>query len=117
MTQSSLFDITPLPTGPQSRTAAAPIAAKADPRTSHDAAAYYINGGGYETDCGRVYRALRAHDGSTSAELAQASGIDRHLCAKRLPNLETNQLVHKGDVRACRTNGSRAVTWWIGGKA
>ena len=97
------------------RPGAAPaLAAKADPQTSHDAAAYYVSGGGYATDCGRVYRALQAHDGATSAELAQASGIDRHLCAKRLPNLEAAGVVRRGESRPCKTNGNKAVTWWVG---
>ena len=111
MSQQLLFN-TDLPTGPMSR--ATTLSAKADPQTSRDAAAYYVSGGGYDTDCGRVYRALQQHDGCTSAELAAASSIDRHLCAKRLPNLEAAGAVHRGESRPCRTNGIKAVTWWVG---
>jgi len=113
----TLFDNT-LPAGPMTRPAPAQLAAKGDPSTSKRAAAYYLAGDGFETDCGRVYRALVADPGTTSAELAARANLDRHLVAKRLPDLERGGLVKRGPTRECRVGGLQAVTWdVIGGAA
>lgn len=60
-----------------------------------------------------VYHALRQHQGSTSAELAQAAGLDRHDVARRLPELEKAGWVSRGGVRQCTACGLPCVTWFV----
>ena len=47
----------------------------------------------------------------TSAEIARDSGLDRHSVARRLPDLERDDLVVRCPVRQCMALGSLAITW------
>ena len=47
----------------------------------------------------------------TSAELARASSLDRHLVAKRLPDLRADGLVQQRDARLCGVTGRACITW------
>ncbi len=60
-----------------------------------------------------VYHALRAHQGSTSAELARIMDVDRYQPSRRLPELEKAGWVCRGRRRRCSVSGIDSVTWWI----
>lgn len=47
----------------------------------------------------------------TSAEIAEAAGIDRHVVARRLPDLQHNGLVTRCSMRTCQVTGRPALTW------
>jgi len=90
----------------------APLAATTDPISSHLAAAELTNSGRRASQkaaiaswmCGQS-RAL------TSMEIAHAAGLDRHLVARRLPDLERDGLVERGAMRECTVSGRPAITW------
>ena len=112
MAQPTLFDIDNTP-GAYGRPRMPPAAANADPGTSHAAAREVTEGGSRARQCEEVLAALRRHPGSTSLELAAASGIDRHTCGRRLPDLRATGRVRQGAARACRVGGRQAVTWHV----
>lgn len=87
------------------------LARRTDPATSHEAARRNVGSGANGSQKTRVLEALRANPGATSAELARAMGVDRAMTARRLSDLEGDELVHKGPARECRANGGSAVTW------
>ena len=71
-----------------------------------------VRTGALETQCEAVLFWLRKHPGLTSAELAKESKLDRHLVARRLPNLLEQGAARKGTPRMCGVGVGRAVTWW-----
>ena len=90
----------------------APLASRADPVTSHAAAADLTTSGVRAARKAAVLDFLRrqAHP-ITSFELARGMGIDRHDAAKRLPDLRRDGLVVNGAARACKITGRPALTW------
>lgn len=89
----------------------APIAATADPATSHEAAAALTASGARDMQKRRVLAALRKFPFVTSAELAQMGHLDRYECARRLPDLERDGLAVRQEPRPCAVTGKRAQTW------
>ncbi len=90
------------------------LAANADPGTSHAAAAALKAGGEHGAQKRQVLAALRGCDEPvTSRELAAIAEMDRHLVARRLPDLAREGLVVRCAVRECRESYShaKAVTW------
>lgn len=83
-----------------------------DPETSHDAAQAITASGRRDAQAQAVLGAVLAYPGSTSAELAQLRGLDRYVCARRLPELERLGRVRKGVALKCTLTGRSAVTWW-----
>lgn len=87
-----------------------------DPRSSHEAAKEVTATGRAESECAQVLAALRDHPHTTSKELAERSGLDYHLVARRLPELrDTYHQVTNGTSRICRATGSsrrREVMTW-----
>lgn len=117
-----LFDETPAPlTLPETSFPygkkfpnAEPLAAAADPSTSHEAAAKLTKSGARDSQKVAVLTALeRARGAMTSFELAESSGLDRYVVARRLPDLGRDGFVEKSDPRECRITGNRAVTWKV----
>lgn len=90
---------------------ASPRARNTDPSSSHEAADRQRKGSA-NTDAMVVLACIKAMPGSTSAELAMFYGLDRHMVARRLPDLEERQLVRRGEIRKCKAHGTNAVTWW-----
>lgn len=68
-------------------------ARRTDHDSSHAAADRAERSGAIEAQMNRVLAAVRAHPGSTSAQLSALAGIDRHTVARRLPDLERRGLV------------------------
>jgi hypothetical protein len=91
-----------------------PLAANADPTTSHDAADRHTASGRRGAHCDRVLALVRAHPGSTSVELYEAQegeGLDRHEVSRRLSDLMHAGKVRQGHKRPCRVKGVEMVTW------
>lgn len=88
-----------------------PIASPNDPISSHLAASEVTVSGRRARQCQEVLAAVKKWPGRTSAELAQLAGLDRHLVARRLPDLEHRLLIRKGPMRECLVSGRKAVTW------
>lgn len=100
-------------TGAYDRPRAAPLAAAADPGTSHGAAARVKAKA--DDQAARVAALVAAHPGCTSLELANRSTdaeLDRFTIARRLSVAEGKGLVRRGDARECRQSGHKALTWW-----
>ena len=90
----------------------APIAANADPITSHLAAEEITSNGTRDTQKRAVLNALMEEPlNITSMELARRMGVDRHMVAKRLPDLEDDGLVERQPERNCSVTKRKAITW------
>lgn len=91
-----------------------PIARNSDPVTSHIAAEDITASGLRNSQKAEVLRWLKdSREAPTSAELAHRSGLDRHMVARRLPDLERDGLVRKGASRDCGVSNRPAVTWEV----
>jgi len=90
-----------------------PASRKTDPATSALAEDEITSSGARARQVDRVYRLVQQNDGYTSAELAVMGGVDRHMVARRLPDLQHKGLVKKGGQRQCEIRNRQAVTWWI----
>ena len=65
-----------------------------------------------EQQCIDTLRAIIKHPDSTSLELSQRSGEDRHLLARRLPDLEESHLVKRlSKKRPCRASKTAHVSF------
>lgn len=88
-------------------------ARRTDPETSREAAEAVHSDGSLTAARMAVLQALRRFPGSTSRELSERAGLDRHDVARRLPELERLGFVQKGEPRVCSASAKRlrAVTW------
>lgn len=85
----------------------------ADPSSSHEAAAHIVSSGLQTQQHSVAASAVRKHPGLTSLELARATGLDRFMLARRLPELARNGLIVRGAVRKCSaSNGRNGCTWF-----
>ena len=109
MNEPTLFDYQPQ----RPRLEAGPHSHSHDPLTSDLAAEQLRRSGRHKNIKAAVLAALRQHDGSTSGELGRWLGQDRLYAARRLPELEAEGLVKKGEARVCGFKGSKCVTWWV----
>lgn len=82
-----------------------------DPESSYEAEQHMNASGKRQAQQKTTLEAVRHHAGKTSAELAAATGLDRAMLARRLPELEP-QYVSKGVKVKCKINNTQAVTWW-----
>lgn len=80
-----------------------------DPITAKEAAQKIDASGARSEQCERVLLAVRKTPGHTSRELAAFHGLDRHMVARRLPELVGK--VEKSEIRFCSIGQIRAVTW------
>lgn len=86
-------------------------ARRTDPGTSHEAARSVEESGAASDQRARCLLAVRAHPGSTAAEIAAILGMERHAPSRRLPELRAAGLVKNGPARICRVVGRSSVTW------
>jgi len=105
---SQLFPNDPIPSGLQCVSAKA---RRTDPDTSHEAArrADKFAATGQRVRC---LECVEGHHGLTSGEMADLLGVDRHVPARRLPELRDAGLVKSLAPRKCRSRGSTSLTWW-----
>jgi hypothetical protein len=108
--QQSLFEAQPAK--PRSLQNHAPIASHRDPVSSHLAAAEITASGLRDSQKRIILDWLRGRATAlTSAEISRDAGLDRHMVARRLPDLERDGLVQRGAERTCTATGRRAITW------
>ena len=89
-----------------------PIARNTDPESSHIAAREITYSGSRASQQIRVLEAVTNYPGNTSHELSFKIGMDRYQIARRLPELESNGFIQKGQLRKDRINDRMVVTWW-----
>jgi len=88
------------------------IFATKDPPTSKLAGDAITRSGKRDSDKAKVLAFLRSRKGLyTSAEIAALSGLDRYLCARRLPDLERDHFVRRGLPQTCTITKQKAITW------
>lgn len=84
-----------------------PAGARAtDPESSHAAADRMETSGALSKQREIALRAVIAHPGYTSKEIAAASGLDRYMLARRLPELQELGYLRRDKTKA------RGVRWW-----
>lgn len=82
-----------------------------DPVTSH-VAAYNVEASGKASTQRRACLVeVRRHPSQTSGEIAQALGMERHIPARRLPELREAGLIKNGAQRKCTIMGTLMMTW------
>jgi len=90
----------------------APIAATADPISSHLAAAELTSSGRRASQKAEIVVWLRGQIRPlTSMEIAHAAGLDRYMVARRLPDLERDGMVERCAMRECSASNRPAITW------
>ncbi len=87
-------------------------ARSADIDTSHAAAAHVVSSGLQAAQQDQAARAVSQNAGMTSNELSQATGLDRYMLARRLPELMKEGRVYRGPNKPCAVSGRTACTWW-----
>lgn len=89
-----------------------PAARSSDPVTSHMAADEVTRNGTRQTQIELVVGMVQGNPGKTSAELAELTGHDRYMIARRLADA-CGIHVKKGEPRKCDVSKRQAVTWWM----
>ena len=84
-----------------------------DPPTSKMAEDEITNSGVRLTQAMRVLGLVKRNTGFTSAEYASITKLNRHMMARRLPDLKENGYIRRGLYRQCGVSHRRAVTWWF----
>lgn len=92
-----------------------PRAHRNDPRSSHEAAAAIERSGKAKSDAIRVYEGAKVHQNHTSAELAQALGMELYAVRRRLTELEAIGKIQRIDPTEntvpCAISGKRVCRW------
>jgi hypothetical protein len=90
----------------------APIAAKADPQTSHLAGKEYTESGRRNSDKRKVLAwMLQNQRWMTSMEISKESGFERYMVGRRLSDLYRDGHISKGAAMSCQVTGHLAITW------
>lgn len=89
-----------------------PVARNTDPETSHAAGEAVTASGQRHAQRAQVLAGLREAPGVTSFELAEITGLDRYVVARRLPDCRTAGEAQVGIKRRCTISGKTAQTWW-----
>lgn len=87
------------------------MARRTDPAPSHAAARHMIDSGKLTDQQQKAFDLVKRFPGCTSDELAEKGDIDRYQLARRLPELERDGLVWKGDERVSTVGGRMGCTW------
>lgn len=96
---------------PAPRAIATPAARRTDPISSHLAAAQHTASGARSHQQDMAASAVRQFPARTSFELAMATGIDRYMLARRLPECALAGRVARGPMRHCSVTGRMAMEW------
>jgi hypothetical protein len=83
------------------------------PVTSREAGERHERNGTASRHRDIVLAALRAHPGSTAAELGAVDGLGYHETARRLPDLARRQLAYVTGHRTCDVTGNMAQEWTV----
>lgn len=90
----------------------APASRSTDPESSRESEQHMNDSGERDRQRQRVLEAVQQHSGLTTKHLAQRTGMDRHMVARRMPELERHGLVRRGPVVSDPGDGRQGVTWW-----
>ena len=82
-----------------------------DPHTSHEAAQEAESSGRARAHRETCLAEVRRNPGKTAAEIAKATGLERHVPSRRLPDLRDAGLVKNGEARVCGVTGRASLTW------
>lgn len=88
-------------------------ARRTDPRTSHEAAREAEANGRAATHRAICLEEVRKNPGRTAAEIAAATGMERHVPSRRLPELREAGFVKNVEIRVCRVTGRNSMTWYV----
>lgn len=88
------------------------LARATDSSGSHEAAASIVRSGRHAAQKDRTEAAVRRYPGMTSMQLAQATGMDRYMVARRLPDLAKEGRAHRGAKARCPISNITVCTWW-----
>jgi hypothetical protein len=92
----------------------APLAAAANPISSHLAAAEVTSSGRRAGQKLAIMTWLRGQSRPfTSMEIARAADLDRYVVARRMPDLERDGLIERCAMRDCTVSNRLALTWRI----
>ncbi len=83
-----------------------------DPDTSQAAAVKVEATGGADRQRLTCLWEVRRLSGQTAAEIAQATGLERHVPSRRLPELRQAGEVKNGWSRECHETGNLSMTWY-----
>lgn len=83
-----------------------------DSSGSHEAADRIVRSGVQAQQKLQSEAAVKRHPGMTSMQLARATGMDRHMLARRLPELAREGRVHRGAKALCPISNITVCTWW-----
>lgn len=89
-----------------------PISRSSDPISSKLTEKEITKSGIRKNQQTRVRDMVRSVPGSTSKELADFFNENRHMVARRLPEIEKLGIIRKGSIRQCSIGKRAAVTWW-----
>jgi len=89
-----------------------PASHRNDPQSSHIAEQSMNKSGKRQLQQKQVQRCVQMYPGRTSAELAQLSGLDRAMIARRLPELSPRHIKRGEELVRCGVNGTQAIAWW-----
>ena len=92
------------------------FARSTDPATSHEAALEAERSGRAGNQRTACLTQVQARPGLTAAEIAAATGLERHVPSRRLPELRESGLVENRETRLCRVTGRNSLTWHPAGK-
>lgn len=88
------------------------LARSTDISTSHEAGSYVASSGIQRDQQSTAAAAVKQHPGLTSMKLADVTGLDRYMLARRLPELLKTKQVWRGPAMPCPVSGRSACTWW-----
>ena len=83
-----------------------------DPFTSHAAACEAEASGRAGAQREVCLAEVLKNPGKTAAEIAVATGLERHAPSRRLPELRDAGLVMNGEARVCAVTGRMSITWF-----
>lgn len=83
-----------------------------DPHTSHEAADEAETSGRAAGQRKTCKNQVDREPGMTAAEIAAATGMERHVPSRRLPELREAGMVTNKEVRICSVTGRRSMTWY-----
>ncbi|MDX5516181.1 winged helix-turn-helix domain-containing protein [Stenotrophomonas sp. RG-453] len=79
---------------------------------SHEAVALLVRSGRHAAQKDRTEAAVKRYPGMTSMQLAHATGMDRYMVARRLPDLAKEGRAHRGAKALCPISNITVCTWW-----
>jgi len=84
---------------------------KTDPATSHAAASEAESSGRASAQRNACLDEVLKNSGQTAAEIASATGMERHAPSRRLPELRSTGQVKNGEARICKITGRLSLSW------